>query len=421
MRQLVFVLFFLVPAFCMAQLTPEQWRADLEYLRTTLPAKHPGFAQKPFSDRFQNSLTELEAGLAGRNDLDIALDLQAILSASGDAHTRVDLLPMLQKIYPVPLGLGWYADGIYVSGTTKRYKAILGKKIVRINGLDTETALQKTGRFVAMENDQAVFKDGLQWFRFPAAFRQAGVSNSDTLAITYEDQPGKLQTIKVFPINPANQTDMQPAQIVPKENDLRWRPLQYLFFLEYLESDKVLYVQYNRCISREMTLARGDTANAMQLPAFQPFADSILYLMRQHPEARLVFDLRFNPGGGASDGIEFARRIAEIPEINRKDRLFVAVNLYTFSSAVQIAAVFDEHTNATLIGDQPAERPNHYGEVRSFRLPNSGLEIVHSSRFMRIVEKNGKALDIDQKITPSFDDFKNGKDPVLDFVRKRRE
>ncbi|HNM25049.1 MAG TPA: hypothetical protein PKL15_06445 [Saprospiraceae bacterium] len=418
MKNIAFFALSLVVAVCQAQTAPEQWRADIEYLRTTLPARHPLFKTQPYAEQFQNSLNTLEQHLDGRSDLDIALEIQAILSAPGDAHTRLDLIPLLQKTIPIPLGLGWYSDGVYVSGTTKRFQAILGKKIVKINGMDTDKALEKVGRYVGLENKYCLHKDGINWFRFPAAFRQAGVSASDTLLLTYEVQPGKLQNMKVFPIDPSNKADMQPAQIQPKDPDLRWQPLQYLFFVNWLEAEKVVYVQYNRCASREMALASGDSLMAEQLPPFQPLADSIIFLMRQHPDAKLFFDLRFNNGGAAADGVNFAKRISELPDINTKDRLFVAVNLYTFSSAVQIATVFQNGTKATLIGDAPAEKPNHYGEVRSFTLPNSRLKVVHSTRFMQIMDGNPSALEPDKVIEPSFDDFRNGRDPVLNYVRK---
>ncbi len=418
MRYLLLFLLSVAVAETQAQLPADRWRADIDFLRTTLLAKHPALQNKAVAEPFQSRLDYLSQHLDGHSDLDIALNLQAVLAAMGDAHTRIDLVPLLQKQNPIPLGLGWYDGGVYVSGTTKRFQAILGKKIVRINGMKTEEALAQMQRFVAVENAYSLHKDALQWFRFPAAIRQADVGKSDTLELTYESQPGKLQTLRVYPLSPENKADMQPAQIQPKDPDLRWQPMQYLFYLQYLESDKVLYVQYNRCRSREMSLAAGDSVSAAQLPPFQPFADSVLFLMKKYPDAKLFFDLRFNTGGGASDGVDFARRIGEIPEINKKERLFVAVNLYTFSSAIQVANGFDQFTNATLIGDQPAQATNHFGELSAFVLPNSGLKVVHSTRFMRVAPGDGKTLPLDEVIEPKFEDFRMGKDPVLDYVRK---
>ena len=116
-----------------------------------------------------------------------------------------------------------------------------------------------------------------------------------------------------------------------------------------------------------------------------------------------------------------ARRLAELPGVNRPDKLFVATNMYTFSSAVQGAAFLGEKTNATLIGEPPAERPNHFGEVNAFGLPNSGLTVFHSTKFMRMVEGNPKELHIDRPIPLRFEHFREGKDPVLDYVRAVRK
>lgn len=192
----------------------------------------------------------------------------------GDAHTRIDLVPMLQKQIPIPLGLGWYNDGVYVSGTTKRFQAILGKKIVKINGIKTEEAMAKMTRFVAVENDYSLHKDALPWFRYPAAIRQADVGKSDTLELTYESQPGKLQTLLVYPLSPEDKADMKPAQIQPKDPDLRWQPMQYLFYLDWSRKRRM---HRNRLQEPGNVPAAGDSSSAAQLPPFQPFADSVLY------------------------------------------------------------------------------------------------------------------------------------------------
>lgn len=71
-----------------------------------------------------------------------------------------------------------------------------------------------------------------------------------------------------------------------------------------------------------------------------------------------------------------------------------------------------------LIGDPPAQSTNHYGEISAFALPNSGLKVLHSTRFMRVSPSNSSALQLDEVIEPKFEDFRVGKDPVLDYVRK---
>ena len=40
---------------------------------------------------------------------------------------------------------------------------------------------------------------------------------------------------------------------------------------------------------------------------------------------------------------------------------------------------------AVLVGEPTGGRPNHYGEVRAFTLPNSGLQVSYSTRYFRMM------------------------------------
>lgn len=417
MKNLILALLFFAVGKISAQLTPEQWRADLQYLGAELPRRHPDFFKNHREADFRRDLKALSDNLAGRSDLEIALAAQSLVARAADAHTRIDLKPVLQSQKPIPIGLGWYADGVYVSGTVKGFEKILGKKILKVNGLEIGQVAERLGRFVPRENDFALRKDVWQFLRFPEACRLAGIANSDTLELLLETAPGQTETRRIFPLDLNNPRDMQPASFQPSDPDLCWQPPQGPFTAEWLATDSILYLRYYRCLSSEMSLAAGDSVSASRLPEFGPFADSLIAFMARRPGARLFIDLRFNSGGGASDGIGLARRIAEIPALNRPDRLFVATNLYTFSSAVQIGAFFGEKTNATLVGEPTAERPNHFGEVRSFGLPNSQLTVYYSTKFMRMVPGDPATLQPDVLIDMRFEDFRQGKDPVLDYVR----
>lgn len=422
MRNITLFIFLIIAGKTAAQLRPEQWRADLEYLGQELPKRHPDFFKNHREADFRRDLKTLSENLAGHTDLEIALEAQALVARAGDAQTKLDLTPFLQRTNPIPIGLGWYADGVYVSGTVKRFERALGKKVLTINDLPIETALEKIGRFAARETALSPRKDALPWFRFPAADRLAGVSATDTLELLLEDAAGRQERLRVFPLDASSRADMQPAQFQPKDPDLRWQPVQDLFNLRWLPADSVLYVQYNRCRSREMALAAGDSLAAERLPPFTPFADSIVAFLRQTPGAKLFIDLRFNGGGGATDGLALAQRLAEIPAVNRPDKLFVATNLYTFSSAVQVAAYFDEKTNAALIGEPPSQGLNHFDEARSFGLPNSGLKVFYSTKFVQMTPLGSpELLTPNVLIQQRFEQFRDGKDPVLDFVRARRD
>ncbi len=422
MRHIPALLFFLflINTSVSAQLSTEQWRADITLLQQELPKRHPNLYQYYPQPAFEADLAKLAANVAGKSNLQVALELQTIVSKVRDAQTRIDLAPLLQQSKVIPVGLGWYAEGLFVSGTVSKFAPALGKKILEINGLETSVALERMSRFFARENDESARRDGPTWLRFPEAIRLAGVSQSDTLALLLVDEKGQRYFVKTYPLDfKTDKTGLQPAQFVPKNPDLRWNPMKQVFSLSWLETERIAYLQYNACLGQEMALAIGDSASAMQLPPFQPYADSLISILERFPDARFFFDLRFNNGGLPYDGLGLADRLAAMPFVNLPNRIFVATNRYTAGAAVEIATTFQAKTNATLIGEPPAQRPNHVADPSYLILPNSRLQVFHGTRPVQILPGNPETLQLNILLELPFEAFRDGRDPVLDYVRKK--
>ena len=49
-------------------------------------------------------------------------------------------------------------------------------------------------------------------------------------------------------------------------------------------------------------------------------------------------------------------------------------------------------------------------------LPNSHLVVRYSTRYYKFVERGENAIRPDQEIIPSWEEFKSGRDPVLDWI-----
>ena len=72
---------------------------------------------------------------------------------------------------------------------------------------------------------------------------------------------------------------------------------------------------------------------------------------------------------------------------------------------------------ASLIGEPPAQRPNHFGSAQSFFLPNSQIQVYYGARAVDILPNNPEKLRLNIPIELPFSAFREGKDPLLDFVR----
>ncbi len=139
----------------------------------------------------------------------------------------------------------------------------------------------------------------------------------------------------------------------------------------------------------------------------------------QHP-TKFVIDLRQNGGGDYTVGLRYlVRPIRELPDINQKGHLFVLIGPQTFSAAMSNAAHFRTQTAAILVGQPIGEKPNSYQESRRLKLPNSRLTLCYSVRFYRFVEGGENLIRPDHQIIPSWTEFKDGRDPVLEWVMKQ--
>lgn len=139
-------------------------------------------------------------------------------------------------------------------------------------------------------------------------------------------------------------------------------------------------------------------------------------IQQQHPD-KLVIDLRLNGGGDYFEDLKYmVHPIRDLSDINRKGHLFVLVGPNTFSAAMSNSAHFRFQTNAILAGQQIGEKPNSYQEVHETKLPNSHWTLRYSVKFYKFVESGENVIRPDQEIIPSWDDYRSGRDPVLEWV-----
>ncbi len=419
--RLLFALVTLLPVrYAVAQriIADEAWRADIDVLRQQVKILHPTWYAEQPADAFDKALDAVAANLSGKSDLQIALDLQAVMARGGDSQTKLDLTPLLQRAQVIPIGFGAYADGLYLPGGAQAFKKAMGRRILSINGRNSEAALEMVRRYVAVENDYTLSRDGINWLRFPAVYRYAGLSADDTLRLELEPQAGQSDVALLYPMDVRRQSnDMMPVSLQPDVRDLRWQPTQSLYELFWLEEHQTIYFQINRSLSREMALTRGDSVMASQLPEFQPYADSLLALVDRHPGAKLLIDLRFNSDGHADDAIALLQQLLQRPVGKEKNRLFLATNAYTQNGALETAIHFHRNSKAVLVGTPSGQQPVHFHTPYKGLLPNSRIPFQVSTSRLELNKWKGNALMPNVSKPLYFDDFRNGRDPVLDYVR----
>lgn len=148
--------------------------------------------------------------------------------------------------------------------------------------------------------------------------------------------------------------------------------------------------------------------------ATKPFSFAGRFRIRSSPEAAASNQARLdaNPQLAAGLSGEMARRYAETPtgqvfEIElpkmapRKGPrftgpVFVLVDRYSYSNAVNVAALVQDYGFGTILGEKTTDLATTYGAMESFTLPNTGMKVFFPKA--QIVRPSG-ALESDG-VTP---------------------
>lgn len=108
-------------------------------------------------------------------------------------------------------------------------------------------------------------------------------------------------------------------------------------------------------------------------------------------------------------------------QLSDKGRLYVLIGRGTFSSGMMAAVRFRQNLDAILIGEGSGSPPNEYGEVESFVLPYSKIQIEYTTKFFRLMEDSDPpTLEPDLSVQLPMADLLSGRDRVLDTALKYR-
>jgi len=108
--------------------------------------------------------------------------------------------------------------------------------------------------------------------------------------------------------------------------------------------------------------------------------------------------------------------IRDLASINRKGHPFVLVGAVTFSAAMNNGAQFRSQTAALLagqtIGDKQSKLRRGAQHATAQLAPHGPL----FDRYYKFTEGPENAIRPDREIVPSWNDYKAGRDPVLEWV-----
>ena len=396
-------------------LTTEQWQEDLAFLQETINNDYPFLFKKVTKEEFEGKVIRLHKEMYKLEDHEIIVGLSRIVSLFKYGHTDIGFGTEPFTFRYLPVNFYHYSDGVYVQGTHKDYKSILGAKLVAIEGTSTEDALKAIYPTVPSENDQYFKAFGISYLRIPEVLHAQRVIKNlgDEVSFTFEKDGRQFkQSLKILP--KGERVPVKYSLIQADENWLEARdegdtPLYLrhfkdkIYYFEHLADQNAVYVRHSQ-IQHD---PNEDT---------EAFYKRVFKYIKDNNVEKLVIDVRLNGGGNNYFNKPVIKEIIRSDQINQVGNLFVIIGRRTFSACQNLVNEMSNYTNAVFVGEPTAENINFYGDNRTVNLPNSKIPVFLSFAWWQDKPQweDNQWMPPHIAVDMSFEEYKTNKDPVLE-------
>jgi len=326
-------------------LTTQQWQEDLRFLQSTVHKEFSFLFKKVTSKTFDTAVDQLYNEIPSLETHEIPVAFSRIVSLFQYGHSQIPF-STVAKNGVLPVNLYHFNDGVYIEGTTNNNKKTLGARVVAIEGIPIETALELIHPVVPVENASYFKAYGLRFLTVPDVLHAQRDYNL---------------TIPNNNWSSVRNQDKTPLYLKDLNN-------KYYFF-EMLPDSKTLYVRQSSVFSHESE-------------SLKDFYIRLFDFIDTNAVDKLIYDVRLNGGGNNYNNLPLIKGLLARPEINKKGRFFYIIGRNTFSACQNLTNEITRYTEAILIGEPTAENVNFYGDAKKVTLTNSKI-IRTSSKLYR--------------------------------------
>ncbi|MCZ6727067.1 MAG: hypothetical protein O7A98_06875, partial [Acidobacteria bacterium] len=296
-----------------------------------------------------------------------------------------------------------YPEGLFVQRADRRYRDVLGSRVVRIGNRPVDEAMALVSEVIHHDNEHTV-KDHLPArLVMPEVLHALGLTGErDVARFEVANELGERTTLELTRVERGHAVDW--VDVRTSELPLYLEPRHRNFWLERLEADGFVYVKFD-VIENEDDETLAD------------FARRFASTMADPDIGQAVIDLRGCHGGDHSLTRPLLHALIRAERLMEIGNLYVLTDRATFSAATLFALDLERHTPVLFAGEPMGGKPNSYGDSRKILLPETGLTLRVSTLYWQAHPKDDRmTLPVHFPVTPTFQDYRAGRDPVLAFV-----
>ncbi len=408
----------------------QKWVEDIAYFESEYQNESNTFPKDSISS-CKLILSTLKSQIDSLSDNQLILQLSKCVAMANNGHTNIPL-SFMDKI---PLRFYRFSNGLHIIKTDSNSKEYLGAKILKINGIEIEDMEKKLNPYLSGIDDWKKFKV-TDYLSSPEILNGIGLSERDSMTLTLLKAKDTLE-ITFGTKEMKNGIDESWSNLYPDSTDIDWKhvlepninkPL-YLknmkdgVFYTFVDSEKLAYFSINGYWYKSEN--------------FEDKIEEFIDELKTKTDYDIAFDLRYFTGGNYIIPVDLA---TEPPKIIDTDKnIYLITSNKTFSAGLVTAARIKYYAEdkIVVVGEKVGDKLKFWAERDNYKLPNSEIEILDSgaehdwqdddftlgktfwvNAFYGVPAKD---LNVDKEIKLSFEDYMNGKDPILTWILNHSE
>ena len=368
--------------------------SEFEYLKKTIQSVHKDFYNANSKTECEKVFNDLVKNIDNSDDATYYFTLSSYLALANDSHTSLYAPNLGLSFKYFGLQLNFIGDKLYVVSGISDLKDYMAKEVVKINDYPIETIIKRGGKVVPHDNEEYLklwLNNQLNNTTFLSYIDIANNPDDDVILTFADDTTLTLSTMQ---INQLRSNELISAAI-------SYSPYIYQGYYNAQEiENNTLLISYNTC-SEDPNYPIKD------------FTKDIKKLLSKTQYNKIIVDLRYNMGGDSS----LFEPIIDLLK-KKKCEKYCLIGEQTFSSAILNAITLKEKASFTLVGSPTGGSINHFGEIKSFILPESGWEVYYSTKYFKLSKKYEGSIRPDIKIEKDITSYIEGRDLEVEYCLK---
>lgn len=377
-------------------ITRYDYSGDAAVFANQLKSGHPYLFKLIPEDTFDLLITGLKQKAHNISKEAFTVELFRINAHIADEHTRI--APIDSLIFP--MRFEWFDEGMAVIMTDSLHHQHLFSRLIAIDGHPIAEVLHALSGILKKDNVSFQKFWTAYYLNRPAMLYGLGLlEQRDRATFTFLTSSGDTVSTTIHAVLAAV-LRLNYCRNLPMGMQVAMEGRHYDY--KYDDTTGVLFFEYASCSEEE------------GLP-FREFNKQLFDMVKAKHPSKLIVDLRYNGGGNSSVLNPFLRSIRS-SYLNAPGKLYVLTGRRTFSSALMNAVEMVRTTHAITVGEPTGANINHYGEVKSFVLPDSKITVYYSTKYWENWSGYDGPLVPDISLEHRYSNFIEGRDEALEYI-----